>query len=283
MAYASFGQTGAGEQPAPVCPRHPDRVSYIRCQRCERPVCPECQRQAPVGVQCVDCVAQARRATPAQRTIFGGVVRDGRPLVTMIFAGLCVLAYLVFIVVDLRGSLMFLPALGESEPHRFLTAAFLHAGFLHLAINMYALWIVGSALEPVLGRWRFTVLYLLSAVGGSVGVLLLASPHSPAWITPVVGASGAVFGLFGGIAVVLRRMRRDTTQILVLLVINAVISLFIARISWQAHLGGLIVGALLTAAFVYAPKKYRTVTSVGASVVVFAMLVVASMVKYASV
>ncbi|HLS49051.1 MAG TPA: rhomboid family intramembrane serine protease [Actinomycetaceae bacterium] len=229
-------------------------------------------------------MAQARKAAPAQRTIFGGTVREGQPLMTMIFAGLCVVAYLVLVVVsDLRRDLVFLPVLGEVEPHRFLTAAFLHAGFLHLAINMYALWIVGSVLEPVLGRWRFTVLYLLSALGGSVGVLLLASPQSPAWITPVVGASGAVFGLFGGIAVVLRRMRRDTTQILVLLVINAVISLFIARISWQAHLGGLIVGALLTAAFVYAPKKYRTVTSVGASVVVFAMLVVASMVKYASV
>ncbi len=279
MSTASFGQAGA--QP-PVCPRHPDRVSYIRCQRCGRPTCQECQRQAPVGVQCVDCVAQARRDAPVRYTIFGAKVRDGRPLMTMIFVGLSVGTYLLLAVVDLRSLFVFLPVLGEVQPHRFLTAAFMHASFLHLAVNMYALWIVGSVLEPVIGRWRFTVLYLLSALGGSVGVLLLASPYADAWVTPVVGASGAVFGLFGGIAIVLRRLRRDTTQIIVLLVINAALGFLLPQISWQAHLGGFIVGGVLAAAYVYAPRRAQALLSIAASAAMLVLIVVAALVKYAT-
>jgi membrane associated rhomboid family serine protease len=279
MSASPYGQTGAGE--TPVCPRHPDRVSYVRCQRCNRPVCPECQRPAPVGVQCVDCVARAQAAIPARRTVFGGRVREGRAVVTMAIIALCVIAYVVLRAADARVPLVFVPFAGESEPYRFLTAAFLHSGFLHLAVNMYALWIVGSVLEPALGRWRFTALYLISAVAGSVGVLLFASPSDVAWITPVVGASGAVFGLFGAVGLALRRLGRDTTQILVLLVINTVIGFTIPNIAWQAHLGGLVTGALLAAVYVYAPRDKQTVASVGATVLVAAVVVALAVGKYA--
>lgn len=276
MSYPA-GQAGG----PPVCPRHPDRVSYVSCQRCGRPTCPECQRTAPVGVQCVDCVRQAERAMPTQRTVFGGRVRHGKPMVTMTLIALCLLVYLVDRVAPgVRSALWFVPAFGQIEPYRFLTAAFLHGGFLHLAVNMYALWIVGSVLEPALGRWRYTVLFLLSALGGSVGVLLLASPDAVSWITAVVGASGAVFGLFAAIGLVLRRLGRDATQILVLLVINAVLGFVITGISWQAHLGGFITGGLLAAAFVYAPKGRRAVTAVAASVVLLALLLALTVVKY---
>ncbi len=279
MTASPYGQAGADA--APACPRHPDRVSYVRCQRCNRPVCPECQRPAPVGVQCVDCVARAQAALPTRRTVFGGRVREGRPVVTIAIIALCLVAYVVLRAADARVALVFVPFAGESEPYRFLSAAFLHGGFLHLAVNMYALWIVGSVLEPALGRWRFAALYLLSAVGGSVGVLLFASPYEVEWITPVVGASGAVFGLFGAIGLAMRRLGRDTTQILVLIVINTVIGFTIPNIAWQAHLGGLVTGALLAAAYVYAPRKRQNATSIAATVLVAAVVVALAVAKYA--
>ena len=279
MTASPYGQAGA--EAAPACPRHPDRVSYVRCQRCNRPVCPECQRPAAVGVQCVDCVARAQAALPTQRTVFGGRAREGRPVVTIAIIALCLIAYVVLRAADARVPLVFVPFAGESEPYRFLSAAFLHGGFLHLAVNMYALWIVGSVLEPALGRWRFAALYLVSAVGGSVGVLLFASPYEIEWITPVVGASGAVFGLFGAVGLALRRLGRDTTQILVLIVINTVIGFTIPNIAWQAHLGGLVTGAGLAAAYVYAPRRRQTATSVAATVLVAAVVIALAVAKYA--
>ncbi len=281
MTASPYGQAGGGEPP--VCPRHPDRISYVRCQRCNRPVCPECQRPAAVGVQCVDCVARAQAAMPTRRTVFGGRAREGRPIVTLSIIVLCVLVYAVQQVVPgVNLSLMFVPAYGESEPYRFLSAAFLHGGFLHLALNMYALWIVGSVLEPALGRWRFVMLYLVSALGGSVGVLLFASPTVQSeWWMAVVGASGAVFGLFGAIALALRRLGRDTTQIVVLIAINTVLGFTIPNIAWQAHLGGLVTGLALAAAYVYAPAKRRTEVAVGATVVMTAVVIGLAVLKYA--
>ena len=280
MTQPSYGQ--AGEQQPPVCPRHPDRVSYVRCQRCGRPTCPECQRPAAVGVQCVDCVSQAQAAAPRQRTVFGGRVRQGRPVITLGVIGLCVAAYVLLSAVpEWRSYLVFAPFAGEPEPWRFVSAAFLHGGFLHLALNMYALWIVGSVLEPALGRWRFVALYLLSAVGGSVAVLLFAAPSDLSWITPVVGASGAVFGLFGAIAMVLRRLGRDATQIVILVVINGVLGFMIPNIAWQAHLGGLVTGLVLAAAYVYAPKERRTSVAVFATAALAVLVVALAVLKYA--
>ena len=173
----------------PVCPRHPDRVAYVRCQRCERPTCAECQRPAAVGVHCVDCVREAARTAPVTRTAFGAPVRAGRPVVTLTLIGLCVLSFLLQQVpgISWTGGLIFSPAAGQVEPWRFLTAAFLHDPqvILHLAFNMYALWILGASLENALGRARFLTLYVLSAIGGSVMVVLLASPTSDSWYTAV--------------------------------------------------------------------------------------------------
>ena len=282
MTQPSYGQ--AGEQQPPVCPRHPDRVSYVRCQRCGRPTCPECQRPASVGVQCVDCVAQAQAAAPRQRTVFGGRVRQGRPVITLGIIALCVAAYVLLgAVPEWRNHLMFAPFAGAAEPWRFISTAFLHGGFLHLALNMYALWIVGSVLEPALGRWRFVALYLLSALGGSVAVLLFAAPNDLSWVIPVVGASGAVFGLFGAIAMVLRRLGRDATQIVILVVINAVLGFMIPNIAWEAHLGGLVTGLLLASAYVYAPKQRRTSVAVLATVGVAVIILVLAVLKYSLV
>jgi membrane associated rhomboid family serine protease len=282
-------EAGLPAQP-PVCPRHPDRVAYVRCQRCGRPACPECQRPAAVGVQCVDCVRAAARTIPPTRTVLGGRVRAGRPVVTLTIIGLSIASFLLQQAIpDWTTQLAFSPAAGEVQPYRFLTAAFLHdrGNLLHIGFNMYALWLVGPYLEQSLGRWRLVVLYLLAAIGGSVGVLLFASPvitaTSFAWVSGVVGASGAVFGLFGAIVVVLRRLGRDARQILVLIAINAVLGFVVPGIAWQAHLGGLVTGLALGAAYAYAPRERRGVVAVTATVAMVVLLAVLAWLKYASV
>ncbi|WP_265576751.1 rhomboid family intramembrane serine protease [Gulosibacter molinativorax] len=124
------------------------------------------------------------------------------------------------------------------EPWRMLTSAFLHGSLMHLATNTLTLWIFGRALEPLLGSARFLLLYLVSALGGSLAVAII-SPD-----TAVVGASGAIFGLFGAWFVVLRQTRQDMSSMFVLIGINVVVAFFNPGISWEAHLGGLLVGAL---------------------------------------
>jgi membrane associated rhomboid family serine protease len=280
------------EAEAPVCPRHPDRVAYVRCQRCGRPACPECQRPAAVGVQCVDCVREAKRSAPRVRTVFGGsadsAAVNGRPVVTFTIIGICVVSWLLQLVTAgaWTQALWFSPWNGLAEPWRFLTASFLHSTSpLHILFNMYALWITGQFLEPLLGRLRFGVLCLLAAVGGSVGVLLLAGDPatSAAWGTPVVGASGMVFGLFGAMLPVMRRLGRSMGQVLVLLAINGAIGFWVPNISWQAHLGGLVTGALVAAAYAYAPKERRTAVAWLVPVAGIALLVALAVWRYASV
>ncbi|WP_396031324.1 rhomboid family intramembrane serine protease [Cellulomonas fimi] len=230
----------------------------------------------------------AARAMPATRTALGGRVREGKPVVTLTIIGLAVVSYVAQLVVPgFTQQWAFSPAAGEVEPVRFVSAAFLHSpgSLFHILFNMYALWLVGPYLEATLGRWRYAALYLLSAVGGSVGVLLLASPVvtqvDTSWYDGVVGASGAVFGLFGAILVVLRRLGRDARQILVFLGINAVIGFVLPNIAWQAHLGGLVTGVALGAAFAFAPRSRRLLVGVVATAGVAVVLVVLALVKYA--
>lgn len=283
QGWGGQGGAPAPRQGAPVCPRHPDRVSYVSCQRCGRPVCPECQRPAAVGVHCVDCVRQARAGVPGQVTIFGGKARPGaRPVVTITMIALCVLVYLL----ELAGQPVFQmfaysPAAGRVEPWRMLTAAFLHAGIVHLGFNMVALWFTGPFLEQALGRARFLALYLVSALGGSVAVLLLTPVQN--WTGGVVGASGAVFGLFGAVAVVLVRLKRRNTQILGVIGINLVITFLVPNISWQGHLGGLVTGAAIAAVLAYAPKKIQRWAGPAGIAAIALLLILATVIRYSLV
>jgi membrane associated rhomboid family serine protease len=274
-----------GERPAtaevPVCPRHPDRESYVRCQRCERPVCPQCQRQAAVGVQCVDCVAEGARSVREARTAFGGRLGDGRPRATLALVAVCVVVFLLQLALPgVTRAFAFVPALAGQEPWRFLTAAFLHSPslLLHIAFNMYALWLLGTYLEGLLGRSRFLALYLVSAFGGSVGFLLLApAVTASGFLSSAVGASGAVFGLFGALVVVNRRLGRRLGQVLVLVGINAVLGFVVPGIAWQAHLGGLLTGAAVAAVLAYAPRSRRTpVQALGVAAVVLLLVALAA-------
>lgn len=292
------GAPDAAEQ-VPTCPRHPDRESYVRCQRCGRPACPECQRPAAVGIQCVDCVREGSRTVRQGRTVFGGSATDGRPLVTYWIIGICVAVFVLQLVVPgLTSRIAFVPAYAESEPWRFLTSAFAHSTgmLLHIGFNMYALWVMGQYLEPLLGRARFLAVYLLSALGGSVLFLLLATRPTiqmlavgdlGSWYTAAVGASGAVFGLFGAFLVLQRRLGRSAAGMYVVIGINAVLGFVIPGIAWQAHLGGMVTGAAAAAAIGYLgrrrdplqPPDRRVHWAAMAGILV--VLVVATVAKYA--
>jgi len=290
----SFGYPAAEPSAGvPVCPRHPDRPSYVRCQRCGRPACPECQRAAAVGFQCIDCVNEQKRSTPAVRSAYGGAAVTGRPVVTLALIAACVLVYLLQWIVprdaiadDFAFAAGYVqPEAGQYEPWRMLTSAFLHSQtFLpHIVLNMYTLWIFGQALEPLVGRIRFLAIYLLSAIGGSVGYLLLTPLYVPGHPTSsVVGASGAIFGLFGAMLVIQRHRGGDTRQLWVLIAINGVIGFMVAGIAWQAHLGGFITGALGAAAVAYAPRgPRRTLVQAGGFAAVAVLLVIATVLRTA--
>jgi membrane associated rhomboid family serine protease len=260
-------------QANPTCYRHPDRTTYIRCTRCNRPICPECMRDAAVGHQCEECVRGGAKAVrqprPPQRTT---------PVITY---GLIAINVVMFVLETVSSGVqselvLRSPAVANGDLYRLLTSAFMHYGLTHLLFNMYALLIVGPPLEVWLGRLRFGALYALSALGGSVLVYLL-SPLNAA----TAGASGAVFGLFGASFVVGKRLNLDVRWVVGLIAINLAFTFVIPlmggqNISWQGHIGGLVTGALVAAAYAYAPRERRTVIQVSVTVavlVVFALLI----------
>ena len=144
----------------------------------------------------------------------------------------------------------FAPLLAASEPWRMLSAGFVHdwSGPLHILFNSYAIWIFGRQLEPMLGPLRFLVLYLTSIIGGSVAVLWLSDPT-----VPVVGASGALFGLMGAFFIIIRAVGGNASQLFGLIAINFALGFFVSGISWQGHLGGLLTG--LAIAGIYAATR----------------------------
>jgi membrane associated rhomboid family serine protease len=269
----------------PTCYRHPDRETYVRCTRCERPICPDCMRAASVGFQCPDDVAAGAKQTRQPRTVFGGRVSGDTSRISLGLVAVNVAVFVVGLVVgegelqarfgNLAGPALLEPGgdlvgVATGEYYRLVTAAFLHAGVFHLAMNMFALATIGPTLESALGRVRFAALYALSALGGSTLGFLLADQRALS-----VGASGAIFGLFGAYYVVVRRVGGETRSITMLLAINLVITFLVPMIDWRAHLGGLLTGAAVAAAFAYAPRTdRRSVVQATACVAVAVVLVV---------
>jgi len=238
------------------CYRHPDRLTGVRCVRCNRPICPECQRPASVGFQCPDDVKAGAATVRGGRTAVGAAVSSGRPYVTWALIALNVIVYLVTglgqggNLVDNTGTKLFsdwqlVPALVgyQHDYSRLVTAAFLHAGPLHILFNMWALYALGPALERVLGWWRFLAVYALSALGGSVAILVFGNLSQP-----VVGASGAIFGLFAAALVLSRIVGFDTRSLLITVGINLVFTFSVPGISKLGHIGGFVVGGLATLA-----------------------------------
>jgi membrane associated rhomboid family serine protease len=274
--------TGDGSAP-PTCYRHPGRETYVSCVRCDRPACPECLRAAAVGQQCVECVREGGRTSRPVRAIFGGTPSRSA-IVTWSLLGINVVLYLVemakpgladsWSLLGYASRTGFPPYQGiaAGQWYRLITSAFLPptgaTGLIDIAFNMWALFIVGPGLEKILGWARYLGVYLLSAVGGGAAYYLVAPPNASA-----LGASGAIFGLFAAWFVVSRRLRLDSSRIITLIVLNLVFSfIYRSSIAWQAHIGGLITGAIIAAAYAYAPRKGRTAIQAGATVAVLAIL-----------
>ncbi|WCN00798.1 rhomboid family intramembrane serine protease [Streptomyces sp. M92] len=294
------------ESTVTTCYRHPAVECHVRCIRCERFVCPDCMREAPVGHQCPECAKEGARSVRQARTIAGGRV-SATPVVTYALFALNVLVYLAEVVrpeiVD-RFSMVgarlvgqgggYLPADGAyfvfgtlrtegvagGEWERMLTSAFLHVspfegafGILHITMNMVALWQLGRVVELMLGRLRFVVLYLVAALGGSTLQLVLADPGQSS-----VGASGAVFGVGAAYYVLHRRLGADMTAVnrfVVLLLLWLVVSAGFT--SWQGHLGGLLAGGAVALAFAYAPRGgRRALVQAGVCAALLALLAVAA-------
>lgn len=263
-------------QAAPVCYRHPGRQTYVQCTRCGRYICGDCMISAAVGHQCPECVAAGAATIRPTQGRFGGKVATDKPLVTYTLIGINVL---MFVLQMASGQLenrlsLWPPAVADGQYYRLVTSAFMHYGITHILFNMWALYVVGPSLEQLLGRLRFGALYGLSALGGSVLVFLISPLNSA-----TAGASGAVFGLFGAIFVVSRKLNLDVRWVLGLIVLNVVITfaaplLGAGAISWQGHLGGLATGALVAAGFVYAPKAQRNLIQGGVTVALLALFTV---------
>ena len=242
MSLPSYGQR-SDPRAAPDCPRHPGVRSVDYCKRCNRPMCVDCLIPTEVRSICVDCTSSKRGwVRQASRA-----AQMGAPVVTYAMMAICILMYLAtWVFPSLKSSLALVPLFLMSRSWTILTGAFLHGGLLHILFNMLSLYWVGRAIEPVLGWWRFLTVYLVSALGGSAFILAWCLIQPSELLVGTVGASGAVFGLFGTVFVLQRLGGADTTPILTLLGINLVYGFLASGISWQSHIGGAVAGVAAT-------------------------------------
>ncbi|MFH8339499.1 rhomboid family intramembrane serine protease [Streptomyces sp. AM6-12] len=289
----------------PVCYRHPDRETGVRCTRCERPICPECMVSASVGFQCPECVHGGGPAQPhppggggtaramaaaRPRTLAGGTMTADPRLCTKVLIGVNIALFLVQLAVGESFTQRFevigqaytplipgVQGIAEGQYYRLLTAMFLHAGFTHLLFNMLSLWWIGGPLEAALGRARYLALYFASGLAGSALTYLLAAPNAPS-----LGASGAIFGLFGATGVLMRRLNYDMRPLFALLVVNLIITFTPSfNIAWQAHVGGLVAGLVTGYAMVHAPRRNRALVQYGTCALVLVVVAVLTLVRTA--
>lgn len=278
-----------------VCYRHPGRETSIRCTRCERPICPDCMVNASVGFQCPDCVRQGSGtghspAASRPRTLAGGSVAADPRLITKILLGINVAMFVAVLanraLVDdlvLLGRANFYyggppEGIAEGQWYRLVTSMFLHQEVWHIAFNMLGLWWLGGPLEAALGRARYLALYLLSGLAGSALTYWLAEPNQPS-----LGASGAIFGLLGATAVLMRRLNYDMRPVFALLALNLIITFNPwGGIAWQAHVGGLIAGTLIAIGMVHAPRERRNLVQYGTCAVALVVVVLIVVLRTAS-
>jgi membrane associated rhomboid family serine protease len=233
---------------AQTCYRHPNRETGVSCSSCGRPICPECMTPTPVGMRCPEC---SRQRTKVVRNPHGQASGFWSSPATFVLIAINVVVYLVEIaggsggINSPSGSIsldygLYGPFVAEGEWYRLVTSGFLHASLIHIGFNMLLLYLLGRLLEPALGTPRFLVLYFASLLAGSLGVMIL-DPNSL-----TVGASGAVFGLFGAGFLLARErgLNELATQLGFLIVINLVFSFTGNHISVGAHLGGLVGGLI---------------------------------------
>ena len=285
MTQPSDGQAATG---VPTCYRHPDRETWIRCQRCDKSICPDCMRDAAVGFQCPDCVKQANKGSRQNRAMYGGERSADPRLTSYVLIGINAVVWLAIAATGGSSSrladLLALRANGFCAPGdgyiydpvhpicttaaavdypgfadgawwQLMTSVFTHVEIWHLALNMFALFIFGPALEGIIGRARLLAVYLVSGLASSVLVLFLSSEYGS-----TVGASGALFGLLGALLVLAKKARLNSQWLMQNLVVAVVITVVGWRlISWQGHLGGFLGGLAAAVIIAYAPKSNRSV------------------------
>ncbi|PAM98460.1 rhomboid family intramembrane serine protease [Streptomyces sp. Alain-F2R5] len=285
MDHAAAGSPEA--QSLPGCYRHPDRETGIRCTRCERPICTDCMVNASVGFHCPDCASGRTGgngpapAASRPRTLAGGTIAADPHLLTKILIGINVAVFIAvhtlsetflgdMVLIGQWPPAPYVPHEGvaEGEWYRLVTTMFTHEEIWHLGFNMLSLWFLGGPLEGALGRARYLTLYLASGLAGSALTYLLASPGQA-----TLGASGAIFGLFGATAALVRRLNADMRPVVILLAINLVFTFTWSGIAWQAHIGGLVAGAAIGYAMLHAPRERRALVQYGTCALVLVAVV----------
>ena len=271
-------------RPVDACYRHPSRETGVSCSNCGRPICPDCMTPTSVGMRCPECGGQK---TTVRKV---AAARADEPVLTYVLIGIIALVQLGAMAsgANATGSefggsdlisegAVSRPAVADGEIWRLLTSGFLHAGLLHLLFNGFALYVLGTMLEPAIGRVRFAIVYFVSLLAGSFGALLV----EPNALT--VGASGAIFGLMGAAIVIMRNRGINPMEsgIGLWLGINLVFTFAIPGISIGGHIGGLAGGAVAAALMFDLRDRVRMpsavpvllATAVGAAAVIGSIVV----------
>ena len=308
MTQPAEGPAATG---VPTCYRHPGRETWIRCQRCDRSICPDCMNDAAVGFHCPECVKEGNKGSRQHRALYGGQ-RSGDPrLTSYVLVGINAVVWLAIAltggsasrlvdllalrqrglcrvpgdgyyatsasVCDTNGG-FYAPGVVDGAWWQLVTSAFSHEAVWHVGFNLLALGVLGPATEQILGRTRFLAVFLASSIGGSAMVLWFAGPY-----TATLGASGALFGLLGALLVTLTKARRDTRWITQNIMLGVVITVVGWRfISWQGHLGGLLAGMAAAAIIAYAPRKNRSLVQWAGLALLAAALIGVSLARVAS-
>jgi membrane associated rhomboid family serine protease len=249
----------AGTQTRQTCYRHPERETGVSCSNCGRPICPDCMTSTPVGMRCPECARQTTKVRVGQGAFSPTA---GRMPATIALIAINVAVFIAELVaggmsgIDGGGSLirdagLRGPEVADGDWWRVISSGFLHAGFLHLLLNMYVLYIAGSILEPGIGTPRFLAIYFVSLLAGSLGALLV-EPN-----TFTVGASGAIFGLMAAVIVVARGrgVEQVASQFGLFVVLNLVLTFSIPGIAIGGHLGGLVGGGLAAMLVIFVERR----------------------------
>jgi len=258
------------------CYRHPDRQSYILCQRCGRTICPQCSTQAAVGVHCPECVKEAKANAPRRPPVNIRVARglrnsSGKPLVTYTLLGLMALGFLVSLVFPAAlSAIAYIPAATIVQPWTMLTYPFAHVSILSFLLNALIVFLLGRQAEQMLGRAGFVTLFFISTLGGAVAMLLFAPGGA------LLGTSPAIWGFFGVILIQARSQGSNVTALLVMLGLFIVIGLVVGS-AWQASLGGFVSGAAVTAVQQrFGAIRQARQRAVGTAAVAVALVVIAA-------